>query len=88
MSWSGHGTLEDADAVGNFQVSEQKGHGEAESMEQIAAAIDAARRLIKSGKLGADGPFKVSIYGHANPGHADAEGYAKESITVTVVKSP
>ena len=26
--------------------------------------------------------------GHANPGHADAEGYAKESITVTVVKSP
>lgn len=86
MSWSGKGTLDSADAVGNFNVIEQKGHGESESVEQISSAIEAARTLIKSGHIGAEGPFDVTLYGHANPDHKDAEGYAKESITVTVTK--
>ena len=56
-----------------------------ESIAQHAQAVEMAVRLIDSGTLG-EGPFTVSLSGHANPSHADVYGWANDQISVNVIR--
>lgn len=54
-----------------------------EAQNQIASGIASAVRLAEGGCFG-DGPFTVSLSGHANPGHQATAGYSNDFISVTV----
>lgn len=60
---------------------------DAEATEQVSAAVAAAKGLISSGALGSGYTYSVSLYGHANAGHAPADGWANDSVTITVTQS-
>jgi hypothetical protein len=51
--------------------------------DQVSIARKVAREVMDSGAVG--GPdFTVSLSGHANPNHGKTEGWANDTITVTV----
>lgn len=50
--------------------------------EAVQAAKDAAVDLIRSGVLGY-GNVRVSLSGHANPGHKPTEGWSNDTITIS-----
>ena len=53
--------------------------------QQFNEAVHAAVKIIESGAVG-DGPFQVSISGHANPGNKDLPGWANDCINVSVTR--
>lgn len=69
-------TDEDSPTYPKWEVTEVK--------EQLEAACAALDELIASGAVGA-GPWTANLSGHANPGHERREGFAAESINVTLV---
>jgi hypothetical protein len=54
-----------------------------EVREHLAAAVNAVARLADAVGQVSD-TLAVSINGHANPGHAPAEGWADELVSVAV----
>lgn len=86
MSWSSSGTIEDAGGLDELAFTPQQGHGSTESAEAFDVAKAIATNLIASGVVG-PGPYRVSLAGHANPGHRLAEGWAPDGVTVTVTSA-
>lgn len=92
MSWSVYGITYEEDGNSNlldmvYESAKEKGiklDGEGVE-EQVVTAVDAALWGIRSGAVG-DGPFTVSIAGHANPGHKPTAGYANDFLTCTVTQ--
>jgi hypothetical protein len=58
-------------------------HAAHEAYEQFTVAVTAAQTIIDSGAVGA-GPYTVTLAGHANPGHANTDGWANDIVTVSV----
>lgn len=54
-----------------------------EAQAQFAAAKAAAKAIAASGALGR-GPFGCQLNGHANPDHAPREGWANDTMNVSV----
>ncbi|NUO58983.1 MAG: hypothetical protein HOV78_20165 [Hamadaea sp.] len=70
------------------QIDTQKAAGStlydsSEVCQQIDAAAAAAAALLTSGTLG-EGPWFVSLSGHANPGHKPTPGWSNDAITIHV----
>lgn len=56
-----------------------------EAEQQLAAAKEAAAAIIDSGAVGrGDDHLAVNLAGHSNRDHSPTEGFANESVTVTV----
>ena len=55
-----------------------------EMAEQCAKAAECVDALI--GVIGTDGPWRVMMNGHANPGHGQREGWANDSVSVTITE--
>lgn len=55
-----------------------------EVAEQYEVAVAAALAIIASGSVGTTASLRVALSGHANPGHGKREGWANDTITVTV----
>ena len=71
-----------AENYADFKSRYTDSSGAVEAMdEQVIAAVAAARSLV-AGVGG--GPVTVTLSGHANPNHQNREGYAPESIHVSV----
>lgn len=51
--------------------------------EQFEAGLHAAQSILASGAVG-DGPAHVTLSGHANQGHRPRDGWANDTITVSV----
>ncbi len=51
--------------------------------EQFEAALNAARVLLVRGTVGG-GNVNVTLSGHANPGHKPRQGWANDTVTVSV----
>ena len=91
MSWnySVNGvTKENADAALNAAAEEQiidimRGDSGEEMMAQAEQSTYAAVAIIESGCLG-DGPFFVSLVGHANPGHEPRDGWADDAVSISI----
>jgi len=60
---------------------------EAEQREQFEAAKEAAAVLAKAVGREGDDVF-VTLSGHANPGHGPRQGWAAESVTISVTARP
>lgn len=59
----------------------------AESRHQYAAAVEAAKALAEVvGRV--DDLVYINLTGHANPDHAPRDGWADETITITVSAAP
>lgn len=56
---------------------------DAEVVDQLGTAVSAASIIAASGAVGL-GDVDVLMYGHANPEHLPQEGFATDSITVSV----
>lgn len=57
--------------------------GKQATAEHMSAAGDAVDDLLTSGVLG-NGEFKVTLSGHANPGHEKRVGWADDYISIRV----
>lgn len=59
-----------------------------DNVDQFEAAKAAAIELINSGVVGSnyEQRYHVGLHGHGNPGHKPAEGWANDSVTVTVTQ--
>lgn len=55
--------------------------------QQIDAAAKAAASLLNSGALG-DGPWTLTLSGHANPDHKPAPGWANDAVTIAAYQAP
>lgn len=55
-----------------------------EATEQIAAASDAVQTLLEH--IGTDGPWLVTLNGHANEDHGKRKGWSNETITVSIIE--
>jgi len=58
------------------------GEGIEEMREQVAAAAGAAAALLDV--VGTKGPWRVNLYGHANPGHRTKAGWTNDTTNVQV----
>jgi len=58
-----------------------------EVKDQIDLAFAKAVSIAHSGAVGEDKLFRVYVSGHANPGHEQADGWANDTITVTVTQA-
>jgi len=91
MSWNytvENVTTATADEQLNAGAEEQieyamQGDSGPESVEQMEQATYAALKLIKSGCLG-EGPFRVTLGGHANAGHRPREGRANDAVSIAI----
>lgn len=91
MSWnfSVNGvTKENADAALNAAAEGQidnimRGDSGEEMMAQAEQSTYAAVAIIESGCLG-DGPFLVSLSGHANPGHEPRDGWVNDVVSISI----
>lgn len=56
---------------------------------QLAAAKAAAKAIFEAGVVGGpeDGPFSVSLVGHANAGHARTPGWGTDMVYVQVTQA-
>lgn len=54
--------------------------------EQFEAARAAAVQLVEAGAVGVDKPIRVTLSGHANPGHEPTEGWANDVVTVGIAQ--
>lgn len=54
--------------------------------EQVAQGRHIAKEIIESGVVGdhKEHDFTVNLYGHANAKHQPAQGWANDTVTVTV----
>jgi exo-beta-1,3-glucanase (GH17 family) len=60
-----------------------------EAVEQIEAAADAAQMLVEVNGWPSEAThYNVTLSGHANPGHAPAQGYANDYVQVSVTQTP
>ena len=56
--------------------------------EQFEVGKQVLATILASGAVGdTDKRFKVALYGHANPNHEPAKGWANDSITLTVTQA-
>ena len=78
-------TADDALGAGAEKQAEYARQGDVgpESIEQIEQAVYAAVEIIKSGCLG-EGPFRVTLGGHANAGHRPREGWSNDAINLAI----
>ena len=91
MSWSVQApsqtaaTLEGAARQKYEEFVSHRGDDEAGSAadEQFEAALAAARTIVESGAVG-ESAVRVSLSGHANPGHAKRDGWANDTVTVSI----
>lgn len=61
---------------------------DAAAIEQVDAAIAAAKSIASSGAIGApDASFAVQLSGHANPSHAPVPGWANDCVTVYITQA-
>lgn len=83
MSWSASATDIDPAAIDGIEPPYPV---EGEPAEQLAKAKELAALLADSGVVGdpAEHRFNVALSGHANPDHEPAEGYANDTVSVTV----
>jgi hypothetical protein len=86
MTWSVNATI-----VGNSADDELEGlrtsalSQNSECGDQFDAAKDAAYSLMASGAFGtASKKFQINMVGHANPNHEPREGWATDSVTISV----
>lgn len=92
MSWSitfeaQHGDWRAAaDAAIAAMADDPQGDGTGnEVREQVGVAREALSTLVHSGFVGdALVRLRVSLSGHANPGHSPRDGYANDTISVSV----
>jgi len=96
MSWSlqaGPAPVEeiaaaiDAVAEEKNTKAQQNDGTEEEVTAQIDAAKDAVQRIIDLGAVGNGHEVRVVLSGHANPGHEPREGYATDTVTVSVTQA-
>lgn len=92
MSWSGTSTInkDGADLVESVQAILVTGNDQAprERDEQIEAAKRAAISLLTSDAFASiSGAVRVSLSGHANPGHQPVEGMSNDYIDVQVAQA-
>lgn len=88
MSWSRHyANVADFKLdVPEFQTNQSE-RDKSIVMQQVNAGREAARMLLESKAVGCTcKDYAVSISGHANPKHEPQEGWATDSITVTVTQ--
>lgn len=50
---------------------------------QFEAALHAAQSVLASGAVGST-PVIVALSGHANPGHVKREGWANDTVTISI----
>lgn len=56
-----------------------------EVKEQAGVALLVVSQSILSGALGApDGKYRVTISGHANPGHNPTPGWSNDALTISI----
>lgn len=80
MSWFVYGT--DLDDLRHDALSLQP----PAPLDQLEAALIAARSIAASGAVG-KAPFTYTLNGHGNFNHEPQNGYANDSITVTVTQA-
>ena len=92
MSWSfgvtqvDKNTVDEAlnSAAETHVVNAMRGDSGPEMSEQMEQAVYAVVAIVTSGVLG-EGPFSVSLSGHANPGHKPREGWADDAISINLM---
>lgn len=89
MSWNVTAKVTRKDARGVIESTPVIGQDDLldERNEQVRVAQEAALAIIESDALFSGDPgdtFAVSLYGHANPEHKDREGWATDTVTVSV----
>jgi hypothetical protein len=58
------------------------------TIEQIHAAVAAAKSLAASGVIGPPSRrFGATLSGHANPGHGPRGGFANDTVTVSIYQA-
>lgn len=61
---------------------------EVEFTEQLKAARGVVEALVASGAIGGAGKdYRISLSGHANPGHEPRAGYANDCVTVSITQA-
>lgn len=81
MSWSAQGTVND----GQLDLPLTPYLQDEAVVEQYNEAFRAVWNLVYSGALGdPSGEYKVSVSGHANPGHVPTAGWSNDSITISI----
>ena len=55
----------------------------AATAEQFEAALAAAQSVLAAGAVG-DTPVIVALSGHANPGHTKRDGWANDTLTISI----
>lgn len=80
MSWTSYNQNVTADDVWNLSVPENA------DPYQFGHASEAAAEIIDSGVLGDPDKyrFNVSLVGHANPNHEPRDGWANDSISISI----
>src|SRR5438874_7655516 len=91
MSWNLNARVTRNDARGAIESAPVIGQDDLldERNEQVRIAQEAAFAIIESDALFSGDPgdtFAVSLYGHANPEHKDREGWATDTITVSIMR--
>lgn len=81
MSWSASFEVERDGSVGTITKSGISG---LEATAQYKVAYDAAIAIIGTHGVGFAKRFKVSLNGHANPGHEPVSGWSNDSVSVSV----
>lgn len=89
MSWSESFSQVTCDDLSDVQPQNAATASTPASLEQFTAARDGACALILSGAVGdqATHKFFVNLSGHANQGHAPAEGFANDAVTISVYQA-
>ena len=54
-----------------------------EVRDQIETALAAVQSVIDSGAVG-DGPYSVTVAGHANPDHEPTAGWANDGVSLSI----
>lgn len=65
------------------QVRSRLTEGDEATEKQLATVLEVVEHALESGHLG-EGPFNVAVSGHANPEFQDRNGYAKESVSISL----
>lgn len=87
MSWTAQSVQGPRSAAFDIDTPSLSDEVESEQGQQFTAAMNAVRALVDAVGRPED-EVSVSLMGHANPGHGPREGWANETITITVRAHP
>lgn len=82
MSWSIYVT-NPIESTEDVDVESIQGQDLEEAKEQANTVLAAAQNIIDSGAIG-EGPYRITLGGHANPEHKPQYGWANDTISVAI----